>query len=200
MSALTDSYLAWDELDHKPGCPGQWTVDVRTEYDTYRSATGGSSHACPNEECGHSTRYDKTTVRIVCTTCGIAHTMSGPAGAQRRTSTKALGYGQPPKKAGGLWLYPGAPLLHGWGHSEDDEPEGYLVTRTPVDRVTVDNVIGSIHQDRGPRRGVQWSATAVPGPQGEYGYGLIRWARASGELRSVTAAAKWIAAQDGETA
>ncbi|MFC8658058.1 hypothetical protein ACFUCT_23100 [Streptomyces parvus] len=197
MSLLSDSYLPWEELAHKPDCNGQWTVDVRTEYDTYRSVSGGTAHACPNGECGHSSRYDKTTVRIVCTTCGIVHTMSGDADDKRRTSTKAIGYGQPPKKAGGLWLYPGAPLLFGWGHGEDEEPEGYLVTRTHVDRVTVDNLIGTIHKARGPRRGVHWSAVAVPDPKGEYGYGLTRWARARGELRSFTAAAKWIAAQGG---
>ncbi|MEU5284166.1 hypothetical protein AB0G97_09115 [Streptomyces sp. NPDC020755] len=200
MSTLTDSYLAWDELDHKSGCPrASWTVDLRTEPDAYRSLTRGTSHACPTEECGHGDRYEKTTVRIVCTTCGIVHTMSGDADDKRRTSTQAIGYGQPPKRAGGLWLYPGPPLLHGWG-GPDGEPEGYLVTRTSVDRVTVDNVIGSIHQGRGPRRGVQWSAAALPDPQGEYGYGLTRWARACSELRSFTAAAKWIAAQAGEIA
>ncbi|MCX4676749.1 hypothetical protein OG413_15800 [Streptomyces sp. NBC_01433] len=198
MSFLTDSYLAWDELDHKPGCAKpSWTVDMRTESGAYRSVTGGTSHTCPTQECGHADRYDRTSLRIVCSSCGLARIMSGDADGMRGTSTQAIGYGQPPKKAGGVWLYPGAPLLFGWGHGEDKEPEGYLVTRARVDRVTVDNVIGSILKDRGPRRGVKWAATAVPAPDGEYGYGLIRWARMVQDLRSFTAAAKWIAAQGG---
>ncbi|MFJ9889841.1 hypothetical protein ACIQRW_28855 [Streptomyces sp. NPDC091287] len=201
MSTLTDSYLAWDGLAHRPGCAKpSWTVDTRTEDGAFRTVIGGPSHACPNEECGHSQRYTKTSLRVVCSSCGLALIMSGDSDGLQRTSTKELGYGQPPKKAGALWLYPGAPLLFGWGHGEHEEPEGYLVTRTRVDRVTVDNVIGSIHKASGPRQGVQWSAAAVPDPKGEYGYGLVRWARACGELRSLTAAAKWIAAQAGETA
>ncbi|MER7696206.1 hypothetical protein [Streptomyces sp. NPDC096095] len=200
MSLLTDSYLAWDELDHKPNCAKpSWTVDTRTEDRAFRTVNGGPSHACPNEECDHADRYTKTSLRVVCSSCGLALIMSGDDGF-RGTSTRAIGYGQPPRKVGGVWLYPGAPLLFGWGHGETDEPEGYLVTQTRVDRVTVDNVIGSIHKARGPRRGVQWSAVAVPDPKGEYGYGLVRWARARSELRSFTAAAKWIAAQGGETA
>lgn len=200
MSLLTDSYLAWEQLDHKPGCTQpSWTIDTRTEHGVFRSVNDGPSHACPNEECGHSERYTKTSLRVVCSSCGLALIMSGDddSDGMRGTTTRAIGYGQPPKKAGGVWLYPGAPLLFGWGHGEHEEPEGYLVTRTRVDRVTVDNVIGSIHKARGPRRGVQWSAVAVPDPKGEYGYGLVRWARMRGEMRSFTAAAKWIAAQDG---
>ncbi len=205
MSLLTDVYLPWEELTHKPGCAKpSWAVDTRTEHDALRTVGGGPTHACPNEECGHSARYTKTSLRVVCSSCGLVLIMSGDDDGMCGTSTKAIGYGQPPKKAGGVWLYPGAPLLFGWGHGEDEEPEGYLVTRTRVDRVTVDNVIGSIHKARGPRRGVQWSAAAVPDPKGEYGYGLTRWAQARSELRSVTAAAKWIAAVDdargGETA
>ncbi|MGW1295116.1 hypothetical protein [Streptomyces sp. NPDC002533] len=203
MSLLTDSYLAWEEIAHRPDCAKpSWTVDTRIEDGVFRGVSGGTSHACPNEECGHGERYTKTSLRVVCSSCGVALIMSGDDDGMRSTSTKALGYGQPPKKAGGLWLYPGAPLLFGWGHGETDEPEGYLVTRARVERVTVDNIIGVIHKARGPRRGVQWSATSVPDPKGEFGYGLVRWARARGEFRSFTAAAKWIAVQEqgGETA
>ncbi|MFJ5888127.1 hypothetical protein [Streptomyces californicus] len=200
MSALTDSYLEWQDLAHASDCARpSWTVDTRIERTAFRTV-GGTSHVCPVEECEHSGRYTRTSLRIVCTSCGIALVMTGDDSALRNTSTAELGYGQPPKKAGGLWMYPGAPLLFGWGHGEDSEPEGYLVTRTRVARVTADNLIGAIYKDRGPRRGVRWSATAVPDPKGEYGYGQTRWARAISELRSATAAAKWIAAQGGESA
>lgn len=196
MTLMQDTYLAWDEIAHALGCTDpRWTVDIRAEHGVYRTITGDRSHACPVEDCDHSNRYEKTAVRIVCSSCGCAHIMSGDIDGLRQTSTKALGYGQPPRKCGGLWLYPGAPLLFGWGHGEDEEPEGYLVTRTRVARVAVDNVIGAIHKDRGPRRGVKWAANAVSDAFGEYGFGLVRWAHAQSELRSVTAAAKWIAGQ-----
>ncbi|MFI7239312.1 hypothetical protein [Streptomyces cyaneofuscatus] len=202
MTQLLNTYLAWAELAHAPDCAApQWAVDIRTERDVYRSVTHGTPHACPTPECGHSDRYEKVSVRIVCSSCGRAHILSADASADsiRQTSTKALGYGCPPKKAGGVWLYPGEPRLFGWGHGEDGEPEGYLVTRTRVDRVTADNVIGAIYKDQGPRRGVKWAATAVPAADGEYGYGPVRWTRLQEDLRSFTAAAKWIAAQGKDT-
>ncbi|WP_186343480.1 IBR domain-containing protein [Streptomyces sp. CFMR 7] len=200
MTQLLNTYLAWEELAHAPQCADpRWVVDIRTEHSVYRSITHGTPHTCPTPGCDHADRHDVTSVRIVCSSCGRARIISGGADAVRTTSTKALGYGQPPRKAGGLWLYPGAPLLFGWGHGEDEEPEGYLVTRTRVDRVTTDNVIGAIFKDRGPRRGVKWVAVAAPAPDGEYGYGLVRWSRKAEALRSFTAAAKWISAQGKDT-
>ncbi|MEU2800351.1 hypothetical protein [Streptomyces sp. NPDC007117] len=200
MTLLQDTYLAWDELTHKPGCSSpNWTVDVRTEPGTQRSVVNGTSHGCQLPGCEHTDRYDKTSVRIVCSSCGRARIMSGDADGMRETSTQALGYGQPPRKAGGVWLYPGAPLLFGWGHGEEDEPEGYLVTQTRAARVTVDNVIGAIFKDRGPRRGVKWAATAVPAAEGAYGFGLLRWDRKIEDLRSLTAAAKWVSGQGKDT-
>jgi len=200
MTQLLNTYLAWDELEHRPGCAKpSWTVDIRTEHNVYRSVANGERHACRRPECGHTDRYDETSVRIVCVSCGIVHIMSGDAGGLRTRSTKAIGYGRPPVKAGGVFLYPGEPLLHGWGNGEDSEPEGYLVTRTKVDRVTADNVIGAVFKARGPRRGVKWAATAIPSPDGEYGFGPVRWARRAEALSSFTAAAKWIAAQGKDT-
>ncbi|MGW7473693.1 hypothetical protein ACWGIT_19120 [Streptomyces cyaneofuscatus] len=200
MTQLLNTYLAWDELAHRPGCAApQWTVDIRTEHNVYRSVANGERHACRRPECGHTDRYDETSVRIVCSSCGLARIMSGDADGMRTTSTKALGYGCAPRKSGGVWLYPGAPLLHGWGNGEDSEPEGYLVTRTRVDRVGVDNVTGAIFKARGPRRGVKWAATAIPSKDGAYGFGPVRWARRQEDLRSLTAAAKWIAAQGKDT-
>ncbi|MFE4691714.1 hypothetical protein ACFRH6_16845 [Streptomyces sp. NPDC056749] len=190
MTSLQDTYLAWDELAHAPSCADpRWVVDVRTEYGAYRDVTTSRTE---------SGRYDRTSVRIVCRSCGKARIMSGEAEALRQTSVKALGYGQQPVKCAGLWLYPGEPLLFGWGASVDDDPTGYLVTRTRVDRVTVGNVIGAIHQDRGPRRGIKWAATAIVDASGEYGYGPVRWAHRQEGLPTRTAAAKWIRSVDQE--
>ncbi|MFE0243294.1 hypothetical protein ACFWZ0_02585 [[Kitasatospora] papulosa] len=192
MTSLQDTYLAWDELAHAPSCADpRWVVDIRTECGAYRDVTG-RAHNCPAEDCDHSDRYEKTSVRIVCRSCGKARIMSGEADALRQTSVQALGYGQQPVKCAGLWLYPGEPRLFGWGAAVGDDPTGYLVTRTRVDRVTLTNVIGAIHQDRGPRRGIKWAATAVIDAFGDYGYGQARWAHRQEGLPTRTAAAKWI--------
>lgn len=191
MTSLQDTYLAWDELAHAAGCTDpRWVVDVRTE-SAFRDLTT-QTHTCPSEECDHSDRFEKTSVRIVCRSCGRARVMSGESGSLRQTSTTALGYGQKPVKSAGLWLYPGEPLLHGWGAPGGDEPTGYLVTRTRVDRVTVANVAGAIYQDRGPRRGIKWAAAAIVDAFGEYGYGQVRWAHRQEGMPSKAAAAKWI--------
>ncbi|MEU0002568.1 hypothetical protein ABZ069_37305 [Streptomyces microflavus] len=196
---LQATYLAWDPLEHRPDCATpSWTVDIRTEHNAYRSVANGERHACRRPECGHTDRYDETSVRIVCISCGIVHIMSGESGGLRTRSTKAIGYGRPPVRAGGVWLYPGEPLLHGWG-GEAAEPDGYLVTRTRVDRVTADNVIGAVHKERGPRRGVKWTGLAIPDANGRFGFNPVRWARAQDDLRSLTAAAKWVAAQGKDT-
>ncbi|MFJ8883644.1 hypothetical protein ACIRJR_09540 [Streptomyces sp. NPDC102402] len=198
MSGLTDTYLAWDELGHAPECADpRWIVDVRTEFRAFRDLSS-QSHNCPSEGCGHSDRYEKTSVRIVCRSCGKARIMSGESDSLRQTSTTALGYGQQPRKTAGLWLYPGEPLLYGWGSVGGDEPTGYLATRTRVDRVTGENVIGAIYQERGPRRGIKWAATAIVDAFGEYGYGQVRWARSQNGLPTKAAAAKWIATADQE--
>lgn len=201
MTQLLDTYLAWTELTHHTACARtQWTVDIRTEDDAFRGRHSGPAHACPNEDCDHTDRYERTTIRIVCTSCGVARLLTGDMESERATSTLALGYGRPPRKLGGLFLYPGEPLLYGWGNAEDDDPTGYLVTRSRVDRVQTADVIGTIGQTRGPRRGIQWAATAVPSEDGPYGYGLIRWAQAEEGLRSVAAAAKWISTRDATPA
>ncbi|MEV7867432.1 hypothetical protein AB0P17_15325 [Streptomyces sp. NPDC088124] len=196
MTTAMESYLGWDLLPHRDDCARpEWSVDVRTEHSALRRRHDGVAHDCPNEECGHGDHYSRTTVRIVCQSCGTAHVMTGEE-TPERTSTAALGYGQEPRKAAGLYLYPGAPVLYGW---ERSEPYEYLVTAARVDRVQVGDVVGLITQSRGKRGAVRWSACAAPSPEGTYGYRPLRWTRAQADLRSIAAAAKWIAGA-GESA
>ncbi|MFE4649321.1 hypothetical protein [Streptomyces sp. NPDC056707] len=192
---LQDTYLAWDALDHSSDCSRpEWTVDVRTDHDAFRARQAGLAHSCPTEGCDHSDRYDRTSIRIVCRSCGRAQIFTGDAESRQSTCTAALGYGQQPRKAAGLFLYPGEPLLFGWGNPTDNDPTGYLVTRKAVDRVQADDLVGQIAQERGSRGAIRWTALAGPAADGPYGYGRVRWSQASEEMRSVAAAAKWIAA------
>lgn len=196
MSAR-DSYLGWDVLGHFEGCAKPaWTVDVRTEYDAYRHRDRDSTapHSCPDEQCGHGPRYERTSVRIVCLSCTALHVIHAEMGL-RQTPAQHTGYGLPPERKAGLLLWPGEPLLTGWLAAE--EPFDYLVTSSLVTRPAKDNVVGEITQTRGKRGAVLYAAVAQLDPAGEYGYGEYRWARATEGLRSVGAAAKWIAANVG---
>lgn len=194
MSTAQIAYLGWELLEHAEGCRRPvWTVDVRTESE-YRPRRDGAGHDCPNENCAHGDRFEATTVRIVCSSCGTAHLLTADSERVRRRSTAALGYGQQPRRVAGLWLWPDEPLLS-WGRGKDEEPWGYLATRQRVDRVTAADVVGEILQGRGKRGGVVWSAAAVPSQTGRHGVGPVRWATATTDLRSVAAAAKWIATQ-----
>lgn len=209
MNRVEDSYLGWELLAHLAGCARPvWTVDVRTA-DAYRRDRRhyfdepGPPHSCPDEDCSHGPRFRETTVRVVCTACGAAHLITGEHTedtGRTDTSTRHLGYGLPPRRMAGLWLYPGQPWLD-LGRAHSEWPHDFLVTAAKVARVTAPDVVGTITQVRGHRGGVRWAACAVPDEDGEYGMATeahpFRWAAATDSLRTVAAAAKWIAAQGG---
>ncbi|MBD0837400.1 hypothetical protein [Streptomyces sp. TRM68416] len=199
MTTVQDTYLGWEEPAHLAGCKRPaWNVDFRTDEDEFRERFGGDAHSCPNDECGHRDRYPRTTVRIVCPSCQAAVVVRGEdCGTSRgMTANTTYGYGLPPRKVAGLWLWPGEPFLD-FGRLSSDEPYDFLVTRPGITRVTRADVVGVIMQSRGKRHAVTWSAAAGP-RDSKYSRGRIDWSRRSGDdatLRSVTAAAKWIAAQ-----
>jgi ribosomal protein L37AE/L43A len=195
VTTALETYLGWEELQHLAGCPKPaWSVDVRTDLDELRKGYRGE-HTCPNEECGHSNRYERTTVRIVCRSCQAAVVIRGEDVSTSRgmTVNTTWGYGQKPRTMAGLLLWPGEPWLD-FGRLSSDEPYDYVVTRTGVKQVTEADVVGIITQRRGKRGGTMWEAGALPAP-GKYA--RLNWTRASGDkpLRTVAAAAKWIAAQ-----
>lgn len=194
---VIESYLGWELLAHRTDCQRQqWAVDLKTDtFGLRRLHEGGEKHGCPNEDCGHANRFEETTVRIVCSSCGIAHTIKGELTGRGLGPVEHIGYGLPPRKVVGLFLYPGEPFLS-YGRLASSEPFDFVVTREQVDRVNEEHVFGLISQARGKRGAVQWSALAVPDPDGQYGYGRpVRFARGQEAFKTVTAAAKWIAAQ-----
>lgn len=194
MTVVQDTYLGWDLLRHFDSCTRpQWTVDVRREDNVFRARHGGEKHDCPNEGCYHGDRYERTTVRIVCTSCQMAHVIKSEEGLHSSSTKNAThGYGQQPRKVAGLLLWPGEPFLS-FGRLSSDEPWDYLVTRPGVTRVTEDDVVGLVQQTRGTRGAVKWSAVAVRSEAGPYGLSPLRFARAEERMASVSAAAKWTA-------
>ncbi|MEU2505994.1 hypothetical protein ABZ621_14920 [Streptomyces sp. NPDC007863] len=188
--SVQDVHLGWRELPHGAECPRpSWTVDVRDD-EHYRSSYGGATerHSCPNEDCEHGGSYSRTTVRVVCLACRVAHVISGESRSSWSSTTRAIGFGEPPRKVAGVYLWPGEPWF-------DDEPHEFLVSRVKPRRLTAEDVIGEIHEGRGPRGGKQFSAVALPTPNGAYGLRALRWDRARENFASCSAAAKWIAAQ-----
>lgn len=201
MSQVRDTYFGWAQLAHADTCrrPG-WDIDTKTEYDVPRPRDRYSTapHACPDEECGHGARYDRTTVRIVCRSCGHAYLVRGEEHLTR-TDTTFLGYGQQPRKVGGLLLWPGEPLTT-FGMSVRDGqhvPYQLLVTRLGVTRPVRTDLVGEIAQTYSPRGAVRYGAVAGLDPDGPFGYGDFRWAAAAEALKTIPAAAKWIAERVG---
>ncbi|MFJ2719406.1 hypothetical protein [Streptomyces sp. NPDC087437] len=195
MTSVIETYLGWQESEHLAGCrKPDWTVDFRTDDNEFRGRHDGEAHSCPNDDCGHGDRYRRTTVRIVCPSCQAATIIRGEADgiSQGMTANTTYGYGLPPRKLAGLLLWPGEPWLN-LGSYRSADPYDFVVTRPSVKRVTEADVVGVITQSRGKRRAVTWSAAALPTPGR---YGRFNWDRTNEDtLRTVAAAAKWIAAQ-----
>ncbi|GGY71464.1 hypothetical protein GCM10010363_61010 [Streptomyces omiyaensis] len=193
------AHLEWHPFTHGPDCAKPaWEIDQQTVFDKRRSRRSGPEHSCPNEDCGHRDHYDRIAVRVLCRSCGTVHLISGEEHRVETTSTVRTGYGQPPKRVAGLWLYPGPPLLDLRGY---DSPGAYLCSRTKADRLAEEDIVGFISEGRGKRGATVWHAGVGPDfrppARGLSGYGYATWAKNSGEkpFTSVTAAAKWVAAE-----
>lgn len=213
MSAsVQGTYLGWERLAHRSNCKKpSWDVDVRTGSETrYRGGYGEArpAHKCGDEYCAHGNSFEQITVRVVCRSCGTAEVITGEHTEDTgRTTTAAasLGYGLAPRKVAGLYLWPGEPWLP-YGRAVSEEPYDFLITasRPAGDVVTAADVAGQITQSRGKRGGVVWNVLAVADPAGPYGAHGVRDGhvafrfRQEGTLRSVVAAAKWIAGQLAE--
>ncbi|MFJ9895276.1 hypothetical protein ACIQPR_18365 [Streptomyces sp. NPDC091280] len=207
MTSALDSYLGWEKPEHLRDCKRPaWDVSFRTEEKAYRHVGYGEErpkHECADKEyCGHGNSFDKSVVRIVCRSCGVARVITGEQTedtGESVTSTKWLGYGLAPRQAAGLLLWPGTPWLD-LGRFREAEPHDFVVTRLKVKEITEATVVGQISQSRGDRGGVVWTALAVPGPDGQFGYvQRIRFEHANDgrgrggrPLRTVNAAARWI--------
>ncbi|MFD9453478.1 hypothetical protein ACFWBC_10355 [Streptomyces sp. NPDC059985] len=196
-SSALSAYLGWTRPSHRPDCARPaWEVDLRTEHGQHRDRRGGGpAHSCPNEDCDHGDRYEEVTVRLLCRSCQVVRLITGEEQSDRSTTTASTGYGQPPKRVSGLWLYPGPPLLE----YLDSTPHAYLCTLERVDELDEKNIVGIVGEGRGPRGATVWSASALlevrslPSVRTEP---YLTWTATSGDItfKSVTAAAKWVKA------
>lgn len=209
MRSVLDTYVGWDKPEHLKGCRRPaWDIGIRTEEKEYRRYRGFGEpvhkHGCTDEYCRHGDSFDKTVVRIVCTSCGAARVITGERTEDTRdtqTNTERLGYGLAPRQQAGLLLWPAKPAM---GYDLVDELHDFVLTRTGVKQVTADAVVGTLIQGQGRRGGRLWTALAVPDPEGEYGFlQPVRFAqrndgRGGAPLRTLGTAARWVAARLAE--
>jgi hypothetical protein len=194
MSTARNVYFGWSTPAHAPDCPRPvWDVDTM-EHDASRERHGAGDHKCRNRECNHGGTYTAMTFRFVCRSCERAYLYRTEVTKPDITTTREIGYGAAPIKAGGLWLYPGSQLLFG-----DAMPYDYLCTCERVDRLQPEDVVGYLVQNVGKRNGTVWQAGALP--RVEYS----RWSPCPQLVYTVTSkattfrkvgpAAKWIREQ-----
>ncbi|MDN3021568.1 hypothetical protein [Streptomyces sp. S.PB5] len=213
MSSVLDTYLGWETLPHLTGCKRP-ALDIgwRRSEHTYRRHRGFGephhNHKCQDEYCEtHGNTFTEIRVRIVCTSCGAARVLTGEDTDDTRdtpTSSARLGYGLPPRQKAGLLLWPATPWLD-FGDRRD-EPHDFVVTRTGVKTVTAKAIVGTLTQGDGKLRGRIWACLAAPDPEGQFGFSTpLRFAycndgrgRGGSPLRSVGAAARWVAARLAE--
>lgn len=187
-------YLGWRTVAHRQDCARpSWTAEHRETSER----RDGRTHECPDVDCGHNVHADVLTVRLLCPSCGVVRIFRGDARSEQGTTTDSYGYGQAPRKVGGLFLYPGS-LRESWGPAPA-APDQYLVTAVKAERITPDNLLGRIGSGVGPRGGIIWSAGVHPRVHFGRPDGLpfIVCDVVSGDVtfRTPTAAARWIADQ-----
>ncbi|WP_314411427.1 hypothetical protein [Streptomyces sp. DSM 40484] len=204
---IDDTYFGWNALAHTPDCttpgPASWEVQTRLDEGVHPlSHREDLQHSCPNLNCSHDNGFPRVTVRLVCRSCHTVHLISGENPTQDHTTTAAHGYGEPPARMAGLYLYPGRAFLYGEGPGTsgwDDQPLQWLVTRDlPADGLLVrEDCVGRISRWTTAAHQQRWRADAVQTPlpgrltAAEHG---MAFARRESDFTSIDEAAAFIAA------
>jgi hypothetical protein len=189
MDLIETVYFGWNPLAHAEGCANPVWDDAQTMHsEGIRPHAGGDQpHGCAQgDDCTHGDTFGRVQLRLLCTTCGTVHTLSGESLVHVISHTSATGWGQPPIQMGEVWLWPGRPTTKG------GKPHQYLVTReaATVTRETLYGIItGYWDSEYKPR----WIAAAVPDEAGAHQVSSLRWRHASRGLAALEDAAAWIA-------
>jgi hypothetical protein len=188
MDLIETVYFGWNPLAHAEGCTNPvWNdADVLHSEGVRPGITGDEHHACANGICSHADTFTRVQLRLLCTTCGTVHTISGESLTHVISHTSATGWGQPPRQIGEVWLWPGCPTIAG------GQPNQYLVTRQAA-TVTPDTLYGIITGYRDADQTQRWIAAAVPDEQGAHQVHSLRWRHASRGMAALEDAAAWIA-------
>jgi hypothetical protein len=189
MQLIESLYLGWSRLDHPADCPRPtWdVVEILHDEGGRIVQTGAEHHACANDTCSHADSFGRVRLRLLCRDCGSVRTITGEGLTQVCTHISLTGWGQAPRRVGGVWLWPGQPPAPG------REPHDYLVTREQVDAVTTESLYGIITRYRDAEGTPRWIAGALPDPDGAHQVHSLRWRHRSTGLADLDAAAAWIA-------
>ncbi|MFF9215574.1 hypothetical protein [Streptomyces viridosporus] len=187
MDLITETYFGWDPLTHTVDCPAPvWdAAEIRRTEGVRPRPAEATEHACLSEGCGHADAFGRVQLRLLCRDCDTVRIISGEQLTEVHTRTELTGWGQSPTRYGGVWLWPGQPVIPG------GEPHQYLVTlqAATLTRATVYGIITAYRDTAGTRR---WIAGAEPDPDGAHQISGLRWRHSSNGLDSVEAAAEWL--------
>ncbi|MEU6376760.1 hypothetical protein [Streptomyces sp. NPDC046909] len=188
MDLIETVYFGWNALAHADGCetPVWDDAEVMHSEGIRPGITGDEHHACAHDICTHSDSFTRVQLRLLCRTCGTVHTISGESLTHVLSHTSVTGWGQPPRRMGEVWLWPGRPAIAG------GEPHQFLVTRQPQ-TVTRATLYGIITRYRDASSTPRWIAGAVPDEDGAHQVSMLRWRHASRGLAALEDAAAWIA-------
>lgn len=162
-------YVGWTPLPHDPGCTqARWLVHERD-----REVIDGI----------------RLELRFICPSCGAAHLLRVDTDTRKdahwgvrlreATTTRRIGYGCPPRRASGLWLWPEGPSR------APHEPTSYVVTTTKDRPERKEEIAGALSRYRTPRGAPRWVAIVGYDPA----------LRSRDGYRSAGAAAAWLADQ-----
>lgn len=195
MELIESLYLTPQPYTHTVGCPDPtWdVVDVLRDEGARPLATGAERHACSNDICSHADTFRRVRLRLLCHDCGTVYTITGEGLTEACSHTSLTGWGQRPTQVGGVWLWPGKPLVPG------GQPQDYLVTRQP-EAVTQATLYGIITGYREASHAHRWIAGALPDTDGAHQVHSLRWQYTRNGLATLDEAAAWIAAVETSAA
>jgi len=189
MDLIETVYFGWNPLAHAEGCTHPLWDDAQVMHSEglRPGINADEHHACANGICTHADTFERVQLRLLCTTCGTVHTISGESLVHVISHTSATGWGQPPIQMGEVWLWPGRRSA-----TAASEPHQFLVPReaATVTRETLYGIITSyLDSEYKPR----WIAAAVPDENGAHQVSSLRWRHSSRGLAALEDAAAWIA-------
>lgn len=189
MHLIEELYLGWQQLTHTTACPNPvWdSVEWRRDEGARLVQQGAEAHECISGDCDHGNGFDRVQFRLLCRDCQTVHVLDGEGLGSTVTTTALTGWGQPPRKTAGMWLWPGETA------TPDGRPHDYLVTRDPVTPATPGALHGLITSYWDSVGTPLWIAYAHHHPDGTHKRGRLTFTHRTNALTTVQDAARWIA-------
>lgn len=189
MHLIEELYLGWQPLTHTITCPAPtWdSVELRHDEGARQVATGAEAHECISGDCGHENTFGRVQVRLLCRDCDTVYVLAGEGLGSTCTTTALTGWGQPPRKLAGVWLWPGEAA------TAEGRPHDYFVTRDPAAPATPGALLGLITSYWDSVGAPLWIAYAHHHPDGAHKRDRLTFIHRTDALTSVEDAVRWVA-------